>query len=249
MTGSRTTADGRTSNRMTVYEEVRRRIITPQLGPAAIVSENEIAVSMGLSRQPVREALLLLANERMVEVRPQSGTYVSLIDPDFVRQAQFIREALELTSLPIAIAKITDEDAQELLDIVAGQADLARHTPDDYYPFDERIHFNLLMIAGYETAWTAISAAMGHLDRIRYFAAATGLRIRQNVADEHRKIVDAVIARDTESARDELQEHLRGVLADLDAMQASHPDFFEVDRLSNFRHGRTPRANLGGPVK
>lgn len=245
MTGSQTTSDGRTSNRMTVYDEVRQRIITGQLGPGAIVSENEIAVSMGLSRQPVREALLLLANERMVEVRPQSGTYVSLIDPDFVRQAQFIREALELTSLPIAIEKLTEEDEQELQEIVAGQADLGRHTPDDYYPFDERIHFNLLKIAGYETAWTAISAAMGHLDRIRFFAAATGLRVRENVADEHRKIVDAAIARDTEAARAELREHLRAVLADLDAMQATHPDFFEVDRLSNFRHGRTPRANLG----
>ena len=93
-------AAGRTrTNRRVVYETLRRKVLTLELPPGAALSENELAAALGVSRTPVRESLILLADEGLVQVFPQVGTFVSRVDPDRVRDAQFLREAVELAAL------------------------------------------------------------------------------------------------------------------------------------------------------
>lgn len=87
------------SARDRTLDTIRRAIITLELKPGTPLSENELATELAVSRTPVRESLILLREEGLVEVYPQVGTFVSLVDPERVRQAQFIREAVECTSL------------------------------------------------------------------------------------------------------------------------------------------------------
>src|SRR5918912_1906760 len=81
--------------RTQVSATLRDAIIRAELAPGRKLSENELANWLGVSRTPIREALVRLRDERLVAIVPQLGTYVSRISPQAVSDAHFIREALE----------------------------------------------------------------------------------------------------------------------------------------------------------
>ena len=89
----------RLSVRDQTLETLRRRIISLQLPPGEPLSENELAQELGVSRTPVRESLILLREEGLVQVYRQIGSFVSLVDLARVSEAQFVREAIECASL------------------------------------------------------------------------------------------------------------------------------------------------------
>ncbi|GAT74597.1 GntR family transcriptional regulator [Microbacterium sp. HM58-2] len=225
----------RPSARSLAYGRIRDDIIGGRFAPGALLSENELAAALGLSRQPVREALLLIAQEGLVEVRPQSGTYVTRIDPDRVREAQFIREAIELTSLA-ACETPTEEEERMLRALIARQRTASDR--DEFYPLDEEFHRALLGLAGHSNAWAAVSAAKGHLDRARY-VGMSATRGVQDYVDDHERVVDALAAGDADAAIAALRAHLRFVFADLEAVRAEHPELF--DGAQPARTGRPGR--------
>jgi DNA-binding GntR family transcriptional regulator len=227
-----------TGRRATAYEYVRDRIVRGLDGPGTLLSENELALTLGLSRQPVREALLLIAQEGLVEVRPQSGTYVSLIDPDLVKQAQFIREAIEATSLETCVDKLGPDDERDLREILRQQEAAADR--DAFYPLDEAFHRRLLAIAGHEYAWASVSNAKGHLDRARYLGLS-GFRSIGEYTDDHRRVVDALVEGDLEQAKRELRGHLRFVLSDIARIEDEHPEYFTRPSVVR-RSGRPARV-------
>lgn len=225
----------RPSARAVAYGRIRDDIISGHFAPGALLSENELAGALGISRQPVREALLLIAQEGLVEVRPQSGTYVAPIDPDRVREAQFIREAIELASLA-ACDQPTPEEERMLRGLLARQR--AASDREMFYPLDEQFHRALLGLAGHANAWAAVSAAKGHLDRARY-VGMSATRGVQDYVDDHERVVDALAEGDVEAAAAALREHLRFVFDDLDAVRERHPEFF----------GAVAPSRTGRPVR
>jgi DNA-binding GntR family transcriptional regulator len=82
-----------------VYAALRKSIINLNLVPGTVISEKEISLRFQVSRTPVREALIHLSKEGLVQVIPQRGTMVSLIDPARVQQEFFLRECLETAIL------------------------------------------------------------------------------------------------------------------------------------------------------
>lgn len=225
----------RPSARAIAYGRIREDIIGCRFAPGVLLSENELASTLGLSRQPVREALLLIAQEGLVEVRPQSGTYVTYIDAARVREAQFIREAIELTSLS-ACPRPGDGEERTLRDLITEQRGASDR--ESFYPLDEDFHRALLGLAGHANAWVAVSAAKGHLDRARY-VGMSATRSVQDYVDDHEHVVDALVAGETDVAIAALRAHLRFVFADLDAVQMRHPEFFNG----------TPPPRTGRPVR
>ncbi len=225
----------RPSARSLAYARIRDDIIRGRSAPGSLLSENELAANLEISRQPVREALMLIAQEGLVEVRPQSGTYVTAIDPDRVREAQFIREAIELASLAACGAPTPGEERM-LRDILRRQR-LAGDR-DSFYPLDEEFHRALLGLAGHANAWAAVSAAKGHLDRARY-VGMSATRSVQDYVDDHERVVDALAAGRTDDAIAALREHLRFVFADLEAVRAQQPELF----------GSAPPARTGRPSR
>ena len=79
-----------------VEAELRRAIIALELPPGTRLSEQEIALKYGVSRQPVREALIALARTRLVDVQPQRGTVVVKFSVRKMMEARFVREAVEV---------------------------------------------------------------------------------------------------------------------------------------------------------
>lgn len=225
------------TNRRTVYEVLRRKVLTLELPPGAALSENDLAKSMGVSRTPVREGLILLTQEGLVQIFPQVGTFVSRVDPDKVADAQFIREAVELAALDDLPAELSSEVVEELRSNLEEQ-----QRPDldleEFFELDEAYHHALLRLSGHGNAWATVVAAKGHLDRARrlglYDTASPA-----SFAAQHREIFDAVLAGDVTLTRTAMRTHLRAVFDDVERIRERSPELFATDS------GRVPvRRNI-----
>ena len=98
------------SNRDYALRVIRENIINLQLQPGSMISEQDIADELHLSRTPVHEALQELARTKIIEILPQRGSLVSLIDMELVEEAVFIRSTIEVAVVELACRKATEED-------------------------------------------------------------------------------------------------------------------------------------------
>ncbi|WP_228004139.1 GntR family transcriptional regulator [Amycolatopsis sp. YIM 10] len=214
---------GRT-NRRRVYETLRRRMLTLELPPGSPLSENELAAALGVSRTPVRESLILLAEEGLVQVFPKVGSFVSRVDPRRVADAQFLREAVELAALEDLPASLDPEIVKELEDNLARQQEPGIAL-EDFFELDEMFHRGLLALSGHGSAWPTVVSAKGHLDRARRLGLHEA-NTPEVFAGQHVRILRAVTARDIRLARDTMRTHLREVFADIERIRERKPELF-----------------------
>jgi GntR family transcriptional regulator, rspAB operon transcriptional repressor len=217
--------------RAQTYAILREAIVTLRLAPGHPVSENELAAQLGVSRTPVREAIIRLAGDGLVEVYPQRGSAVSRISEHEVREAQFIREALERAALVNTAERLGDGDTLRLEAILAEQR--AAHATGDVAGFlaaDDALHRTLIEIGGHHQVWPVIHGAKGHLDRVRWLSLPTPDMIEQLIA-EHTAIVAALARGDLADADRRLTAHHRLVLDKLPGLAGQHPELFESGEL------------------
>lgn len=216
------------TNRQLVYDALRSRIILNELQPGATLSEHEIAASLGVSRTPVREAIVLLVNEGLVRVYPKVGTFVSRVDPAQVAEAQFLREAVELASLASMDMPPDSVMVGELQRNLDEQRSLAQQGgKTTFFALDEAFHQGLMRMSGHEASWRTVDAAKGHLDRAR-MVGIRNLPILDHLVTEHQSILDAVRAGDKDAACANLRAHLRTVFVDLEKMRQRSPELFDA---------------------
>ncbi|WP_328323159.1 MULTISPECIES: GntR family transcriptional regulator [unclassified Streptomyces] len=219
-------APAKESVRVRVHALLRSRITSLELLPGAPLSENELAAELDVSRTPVREALILLGEESLVDVFPKLGTFVSRISVDAVLEAQFMREALELAALRETVKRADAEDIAALRTILDTQrATLTAADPDAFFEEDEAFHRRLMEASGHRTLWRTVTTAKAHLDRARRLSLPLPHRIEDLIA-EHTAVVDALERRDAASAEKALRGHLQGVFDDIGTIQANHPELF-----------------------
>jgi DNA-binding GntR family transcriptional regulator len=217
------------STRSQVYAQLRREIITLTTEPGQVLSESELAEVYGVSRTPVREALIRLADENLVEVVPQLGTFVSRISIREVTEAQFIRETLERASLPHAIKRMKAADEAFLQSLLARQSAAGeRGDLVEWFSTDEQLHRALLEIAGHPKTWSVVSSIKAHLDRVRMLSLPDP-EILSSMHDQHATLIDHILAKRTQQADKLLTQHLRGVLGVLEPLEKQHPDYFLLD--------------------
>ncbi|WP_328497968.1 GntR family transcriptional regulator [Streptomyces sp. NBC_00414] len=221
--------NGRT-NRRDIYLKLRQMVLTLELAPGAALSENELAASMGVSRTPVRESLILLAQEGLVQVFPKIGSFVSRVDPGQVADAQFLREAVELASLDDLPAELDATVVGELRDNLDRQrrADLGL---EEFFGLDEAFHQGLMRLSGRGNVWTTVAAAKGHLDRARRLGLHENVSPAVFVA-QHREIFDAITEGNVPLARTAMRTHLRAVFDDIERIRAHSPELFATDASS-----------------
>ncbi|MFE4833832.1 GntR family transcriptional regulator [Arthrobacter sp. NPDC056691] len=220
----------RLSVRDQTLDTLRRRIISLQLPPGEPLSENELAQELGVSRTPVRESLILLREEGLVQVFPQIGSFVSLVDLGRVAEAQFVRVAIECASLKDAVVDATG--LAGLRGILAAQREAeAAGDVEEFFRLDEAFHRELLRLAGHESAWTAVNSAKAHLDRARRLSLID-TRPVSTLIEQHTAVVDALEANNRPEADSSLRVHLRGVFEDVKRIQASSPELFSDGTVS-----------------
>jgi GntR family transcriptional regulator, rspAB operon transcriptional repressor len=218
-------AGGTTSDQ--VYLALREAVVSAELTPGLKLSENELGGSLGVSRTPVREALARLRDERLVAIVPQLGTFVTLISPQAVADAAFVREALECAAIARAVSRIGGEEAEELQwNLTAQEQARASGNERTFDRLDEDLHRRLCDYSGHSIAWALSRRANGHLDRIRRLSLPDPSYLSEMLS-EHRAIVAALAVGDGPTAEAALRHHLRMVPSNLPRLQELHPDYFE----------------------
>jgi DNA-binding GntR family transcriptional regulator len=213
-----------------VREYLRRQIIEGSLLPGEALSENELAALLGVSRTPVREAIIKLEEEGLVIVYPQYGTFVAPIRVSDVYDGQFVRESLECAALVKAVEIIGPRDTPSLQAALSIQKRSRTGDPAPFFEADEVFHSLFMKIAGHERAWHVVEAAKAQHDRVRRLNVHNPLK-RQSVLHEHAAILDCVLRRDAPGAVETMKQHLRGVFKSVEAVMEQHPEYFEtVDR-------------------
>ncbi|MFD7920085.1 GntR family transcriptional regulator [Streptomyces sp. NPDC059740] len=219
----------RQSGRARVHTELRARITSLRLPPGSPLSENELAAALDVSRTPVREALILLAEEGLVEVFPKLGSFVSRISVPAVLESQFVREAIEVAALRVAVERADDAALAALRDNLARQrAACADDDAQAFWELDEEFHRTLMEASGHRTLWRTVTTAKAHLDRARRLSLPLPQRLR-DLTGEHTAVVDALADRDAPRAEETLRAHLQGVFDDIQTIRARSPELFESD--------------------
>ncbi|HHZ10929.1 MAG TPA: GntR family transcriptional regulator [Rhizobiales bacterium] len=209
-----------------VYETVRQAIVQLQFRPGNPLSEAEIARQLGVSRQPVREAFIKLAEAGLVEIRPQRGTFVRLISRRDVENARFLREAIEVAIVRKAAIDAAAADVAGMESLVGEQQAVAKSGDNvAFLRLDEAFHQAIARSADCVDAWRVIEGLKAQMDRVRYLSLpqATPLDI---IIEQHRAIVAAIAAHSPERAERAMREHLSEILISLPKLAVEHPAFF-----------------------
>ena len=209
-----------------IESELRRSIVALEVLPGTRLSEQDIAERHGVSRQPVREALIGLARMRLVEILPQRGTVVVKISVRKMMEARFVREAIEFAVVRRACSSFDRQTRERIDDLLGMQEDAARR--DDHTGFqryDELFHIALAEGAGCPLAWEAVQDIKAHMDRVCQLTLP-GADAMLPLIEQHRTIVAAVDARDEDAAADGMRRHLTEILRALPRLEAEHPELF-----------------------
>jgi DNA-binding GntR family transcriptional regulator len=210
---------------MRVVGALRDDIVTMALKPGDVISESDIAGRYGVSRQPVREAFIRLAQQGLLLIRPKRATVVKKISPEGVRQSRFIRESIEVEIIRRLAAH--PGDAADVLKTLIEDQDMASAANDSrrFHTLDELFHRTLARLAGVEYAWQLIDDHKMQLDRVRYLTLGTS---SSRVAiDEHVVIARAVAEGDVAGAEAAMRAHLARAEILLGQTISEHPDYFE----------------------
>jgi DNA-binding GntR family transcriptional regulator len=209
-----------------IHAALRRDIIAGRLAPRAMLSEQEIAAGFGISRTPVREAMIKLAEEGLVEIFPQYGSFVAPIKLHDVFDSQFVREALECAAVERAVERLDDLQDRQLKAVIGRQRVLQRpQEREAFFRADEDMHMLILKIAGHGTAWHFVESAKAQMDRVRHFAM-TIPRKQASILAEHEAVVDRLLARDRNGAVDAMRTHLRGIFRTIEMLRNENNDYF-----------------------
>jgi DNA-binding GntR family transcriptional regulator len=209
-----------------IYERLYADIISLRMPPGLFLQEKRIADEFGVSRTPVREALLRLSEGGLVDIFPQSGTVVSRVPVSAIPEAVIVRKALEGTTAEMAAQTATVADVARLDAIIARQrAHAAVGNASSFHEEDEAFHEAITQISGYPGIWGILKTVKVQIDRARRLALPALGRMG-NVVSEHMIIRDALAAHDAAAARSAMIHHLSAVIPDVDELRSRYPDYF-----------------------
>ncbi len=211
------------------YEKLRDRIISMELLPGVAISETELAAQSGVSRTPVREAVLRLAREDLVEVAPKSGTFVARIPVSVLPEALIARRALEGVTAGAAAQYASRSQVLELYALLERQKEFAdQGNFDGFHVSDEAFHQKIAEIGRLPGLWIMVQQVKIQIDRFRRLTLPEPGRMSMALA-EHIDVVSAIESKEPESARQNMEIHLNGLQLHIKNVVDAHPDFFIHD--------------------
>ncbi|MCF0228400.1 MAG: GntR family transcriptional regulator [Parasporobacterium sp.] len=211
-----------------ICKDLLKRIIHLEYEPGEGISENELCEVYGATRHAIRGALAVLREKGLVEVFPQRGTYVSLIDLKMIDNILFLREALEQETIH-EIMKSGDhtELVRKLRECLEKQksVDMSEDNAALFYELDEEFHRLLLKEIGRESVLDLYADSYLHVIRWRNMEV-TALQRFSYLPEEHKNIIDAIENNDEHKARVLLGKHIDSVAQFGMEMKEKYPRFF-----------------------
>jgi len=217
-----------------VYYSLRKNIITLNLKPGEPLNIKTISEKLNVSRTPVRDALIKLAKEGLVDVIPQKGTSVSKIDLKRVEEERFLRESLELRAIEIFMGIKKESDINLLQNILDMQKQcVVNNDLLALQEYDDEFHKVFFTATEKNTCWEIIQSMSGHYRRIRLISLWERPIITK-VIDEHQKILDSIIKGDTQRTIALFKDHSSRIIVEEKELTQKYPEYFKLQSEDNF---------------
>lgn len=216
--------------REAAYKMLRRRIITMELVPGTPLNDRLLAQEMGISRTPMREALLMLGLAHMVVIKPQSGTYVAPIDLKLMELEQFARFTLEKEMLTRLCGRLTPGQEAEYRSCIEQYRVLeaspgAPEREARMLALDNRFHRKAFELCGMEEHFDHMLETFQHIERLRIFSLQTDEN--KTVCEMHTRILEAAAHGTPQDVSDALALHLTRYKRSVEQARLQHPEYFK----------------------
>lgn len=192
-----------------VYRVLKDNIMCLELKPGELLSESELAKKLNVSRTPIREVLIKLKAEKLIEVKPQAGTYVSLIDRNLIEEAIFIRYNLEKEALKEACESFSEDILMEMEKSLFAQKLIAKKGDNllEFHNLDKEFHRLLFVGINKANVWESICNISTHYNRMRLLAEKK--LNKQFLVDHHIIYLDIIKNKKVEIIDDVVSKHIK----------------------------------------
>lgn len=223
----RTTLDRSRHAAPQIFEQLRARIVSMELAPGTVLVRSELAEAFGVSQTPIRDALIKLGEEGLVQIFAQHATVVSRIDLAAAGQAHLLRQSLELEIVErLACGEADAALEARLTDALARQEATGTLTDADCVEFieaDQAFHQAMYVALGREALWALVRRQSGHIDRLCRLHLPEAGNIASVLA-QHEQIAATIARREPSAARTAVREHLNDLLGRIDEIRRLYPE-------------------------
>ncbi len=213
-----------------VFETLKKEMLNLALKPGQAISENEICARFDVSRTPVREALRRLQEQGFVHTVPYSGTYVTRLNLEDIRQMIYMRVAVELMVMRDFMKAATPFQMEEiryqirLQDLLIQQPDFE---PEQFYQMDRQMHAVWFSATGKEKLWKFIQAQQLHYTRFRMLDFVTETDFTR-IIREHTHLLSLLEQQKEGELEEALKSHLYISMTRMKhAIEVEYKDYFE----------------------
>ena len=218
------------NNREYVFRLLRYNIMCLRMIPGEIIRENDIAKMLKVSRTPVHEAVLMLKENYLVEVLPQSSSKVSLVDLNMMREGYFLRNILETTILRQIAGNVSTEVLKQIKENLDRQ-DQVLESPDlidKFFVLDDEFHGIFYHTANKSNIWTMVKSVSSHFDRVRHMDAILMSGNRKKLSEDHRKLYQMLMLGigSGDDIDDFYENHIGSYKNRFDQMLKIYPEYF-----------------------
>ena len=207
-----------------VYRVLKDNIMCLELKPGELISESDLAKKLNVSRTPIREVLIKLKGEKLIEVKPQAGTYVSLIDWKIINEAIFMRYNLEKEVLKEACDNFSEDTLMELEKCLFAQK-LIKNRADnllEFHNLDKEFHKLLFEGVEKNNVWESISNISTHYNRMRLLAE---MKLNKEfLVDQHMTYLDIIKNKDKDAIEELVFNHIKAPVKEWDKLIEENSD-------------------------
>lgn len=190
------------------YRVLKTEIMSTRLKPGQLLSEADLANKLNISRTPVRDALMRLRTEHLIEVKPQYGSYVTLIDISLIEQAIFMRSSLEKEALLLATKEFSEQILYEIDKNIFSQKLLLSSYQDEleFHLLDQEFHKFIFEGINKSLIWGAIQNISSHYNRMRVLVDT--VNDKSHLIEEHEEYLRIIKEKDISAIDEIIHRHI-----------------------------------------
>lgn len=230
-----------------VYFELRMKIMNLRIKPGTIISIKDICESMNVSRSPVRDALIRLEEEGLIESIPQVGTRITKINFDRMENERYLRNCIEykmfLDFIEQDIIKVDVEEYNRVIELQ--KKSILEKDIISFLKYDDEFHEVVFKMTNNEFIWKVILENQAHYRRMRLLSLTSQNTDHLNdLVEQHKKMLDYLINKEKDSLINLLNRHISDLKKEKYWLKDNHPDLIYSEQSGNLKENKLVENNF-----
>lgn len=212
-----------------IYQTLRSEILSLRFKPGNELNLQLLSEQLQVSRSPVRDALMKLSGDNLVDIFPQKGTRVSLIDLKRVEEERFLRKSLEESAVRKFLNVYTEENLHLMEEsILLQKKALEDENFIDFLAADNAFHGVIFSAINMGRIWDLIQSQGGNHHRIRLLSFSEK-NVLGNIIEQHQNMLGALRNKDIKELLTLEDKHLSKLLQETESMVLRYPNYFKKE--------------------